>query len=205
MKALKYFLGTVFALTMVASSPALAQVAGSSHDLSTPTEEICVYCHTPHNGDVAGTAPLWNRVNNTTPGAFTMYDSPTIDMTIAGDPQDVSLACLSCHDGVTAYNNILQGTASNIGVMSGARAIGLDAAGLGNDHPISITYDETVDTAFNADDATVPNFIGGLPLYGVANDQVECATCHNPHDTTNGSFLRATNVQSSLCTTCHIK
>lgn len=135
--------------------------------------------------------------------SFAMYTSPTLDMTIAADPQGVSLACLSCHDGVTAYNNIIRGTASNIGTMSGVRAVGAD--GLGNDHPISITYDNTVDTAFVADSATVPNDVGGLPLYGAGNDQVECATCHNPHDATNGSFLRATNVQSSLCLTCHIK
>jgi len=146
MKTLKYAVGAAFALVMVASNPASAQVTGSAHDLSTATEEICVYCHTPHNGNTAIPAPLWNRDMVVT--SFAMYTSPTLDMTIAADPQGVSLACLSCHDGVTAYNNIIRGTASNIGVMPAVdgvtnfNAIGSD--GLGNDHPISITYDNTV-------------------------------------------------------------
>jgi predicted CXXCH cytochrome family protein len=207
MKTLKYLLGATFALTMVASIPAQAQVTGSAHDLSTVTEEICVYCHTPHNGDVTSEAPLWNRTMAVT--TFAMYTSPTMDMTVATDPQGVSLACLSCHDGVTAYNNIIRGTASNIGTMpalNGTTAwnsVGFD--GLGNDHPISITYDPLVAGGATEFNAAAAGEVGGLPLYGAGSNQVECATCHNPHDTTNGKFLRATNVQSTLCTTCHVK
>jgi len=145
--------------------------------------------------------------------SFAMYTSPTLDMSIAADPQGVSLACLSCHDGVTAYNNTIRpvaGTLSKVGNMAAVpfTAVGLD--GLGNDHPLSVTYDIVADTGFNAATGlgAVGANVGGLPLYDRAvgsNDQVECATCHNPHDTTNGKFLRATNVQSSLCITCHIK
>lgn len=206
MKTIKYLLGATFALTMVASTPALAVVQGSLHDLSAATEEICVYCHTPHNGDVTSVAPLWNRTMAVT--TFAMYTSPTIDMTIAADPQGISLACLSCHDGVTAYNNIIRGTAGNIGVMPSVagtdfNAVGAD--GLGNDHPISVTYDVALGGGATEFNAITAGNVGGLPLYGVGQNQVECATCHNPHDTTNGKFLRATNVQSTLCTTCHVK
>lgn len=51
----------------------------------------------------------------------------------------------------------------------------------------------------------------GLPLYdGNSLGQglgptVECASCHDPHKTAYGTFLRRTNVGSSLCLTCHIK
>lgn len=200
MKNMKYVLGAALGLTMFASGAALAveDISTTPHNLSNGTEGICVYCHTPHNGDVTGTAPLWNRVNNTTPGAFTMYSSPTIDMTIAGDPGDISLACLSCHDGATAYNNTVVNnlSLSAAGTMALPFAVGSD--GLGNDHPISVTYDNTLDTAFNALPAT-------LPLYGAGSDQLECATCHNPHEATNASFLRVVNTNSSLCLTCHIK
>ena len=164
-----------------------------------------MYCHTPHNGDVTGTAPLWNRVNNTTPGAFAMYTSPTMDMIVASDPQDISLACLSCHDGATAYNNTVvdTGTLSAAGTMTGVFAVGSVASGgLTNDHPISVTYDNSAgvngDTAFNAQPAS-------LPFYGVGGNQLECATCHNPHEATNASFLRILNTNSALCVTCHIK
>ncbi len=48
-----------------------------------------------------------------------------------------------------------------------------------------------------------------LPLYNGTllglGPMVECATCHNPHVTANGSFLRMSNVGSALCLACHIK
>ena len=49
-----------------------------------------------------------------------------------------------------------------------------------------------------------------IPLYtrnDLTSDQpfVECASCHDPHNTTNGTFLRTTNAGSALCLTCHIK
>jgi predicted CXXCH cytochrome family protein len=195
--ALLFFAGTA---TTYAQS-----IVGTLHDLSgsSPnTTQTCVYCHAPHAGVIGLAAPLWNR-NNPAPGTFTMYDSPTIQMTIASGPQGVSLACLSCHDGVTAYNSLVNapsdGTAIT-GTMSGSRALGQD---LSNDHPISITYDPTADTAFNA--ASSVTGAGGLVLFGAGADQVECGSCHNPHDNTNGTFLRKLNTNSDICTTCHIK
>lgn len=47
-----------------------------------------------------------------------------------------------------------------------------------------------------------------LLLYTRAGDdlpRVECASCHDPHNTTNGTFLRRTNAGSGLCLTCHNK
>lgn len=207
MKTFKYLIGAAFVLSMVGSTSALAQtVDGTPHDLEVGTEGVCVYCHTPHNAG-AGGAPLWNRDMAVT--TFAMYSSPTLDMTIATDPVGVSLACLSCHDGATAYNNTIApppGILSAGGTMAAPFAIGLD--GLGNDHPISLTYNTGDDPAFFAitGPAVKGANIGGLPLYGAGYDQVECATCHNPHDnTTNGKFLRETVASSTICTTCHQK
>ena len=48
-------LGAMALLTMAWGTAAQAQIAGSSHDLrieitSLPgTEQLCVFCHTPHN------------------------------------------------------------------------------------------------------------------------------------------------------------
>jgi predicted CXXCH cytochrome family protein len=207
---MKYLVGAAIGLTMVVSSAAQAQIQNSAHDLSGGTGEICIYCHTPHNGDISGDAPLWNRTMATT--TFNMYSNPaTIDMTIAADPQDISLACLSCHDGVTAYNNVINdpnGLATDIRTMDAVnptRAVGslANSGSLTNDHPISITYDITADTAFKAV-ATVEG--AGLVFYGAGGDQVECATCHNPHLTTGTvSFLRISNTNSALCLACHDK
>ncbi len=182
--------------------------------------EICVYCHTPHNTNTAIAAPLWNR--ETPAGPYTMYSSASIDMTIASSPQGSSLACLSCHDNTIALDQIINvppakfGSASSgVGINSCATSchVGVNPAGgsnfegtnigtdLSDDHPVSITYDPTLDPQFHA--ATNGKVGGILPLYGVGKDQVECASCHNPHDNSNRPFLRIDNANSALCSTCH--
>ena len=40
---------------------------------------------------------------------------------------------------------------------------------------------------------------------GLAEPFVECATCHDPHGTTNATFLRIANTGSALCLACHDK
>lgn len=127
-------------------------------------------------------------------------------MTIESTPGDVSLMCLSCHDGSMAYDSLLNNPGvSNKGVMTGRVAIGAD--GLANDHPISIEYDPSKDSDF----APVTNGrVGGLPLFVKSGDtgpatQVECSTCHDAHDPGNGNYLRMSNASSNLCLTCHIK
>lgn len=188
-----------------AGTASAQNVVGSSHDLTSQggtTTQVCVYCHTPHNADTASVV-LWNRTNPD-PTTFTMYDSPTLDSkTNAGGPQGVSLACLSCHDGATAFNALINapsdGTAAT-GTIGGGTAIGADE--LANDHPISMTYDAVADTGIRT------TMTSPLPLFGSGGDQVECATCHNPHDqnaTGDGNFLRLTTANSALCTNCHIK
>ena len=134
------------ALLGVFSASALAQtVVGSAHDLSddftTPDNQVCIYCHAPHNALVA--VPLWNHAS--TAQTFTMYSSSTLDNTIAGQPSSISKQCLSCHDGVTNIDAYGGGAGTeNMGTtFPGSGAImGTD---LGNDHPVSINYDNTAD------------------------------------------------------------
>ncbi len=189
------------ALLLVAGG-ASAQIANTDHDLSSSGGNICVFCHTPHNANPDDTVPLWNRDTTTT--TFTMYDSPTMDMTVAGSPQGSSLACLSCHDGTIATDQLYGGTGDPAKKLTGDKNLG---ANLDDDHPISITYATTGangDTAFN--DAVSGTLGGGsLPLFGTSSDQVECATCHSVHDETIGKFLRMDNGGSAMCLACHIK
>jgi predicted CXXCH cytochrome family protein len=128
----------------------------------------------PHNASNVG-APLWNRTNQT--NAFQMYSKDN-SATFVLDATDtnasnrkvgpVSLACLSCHDGATAFNSLNQGpmidTDNNIQPtaytftsggaavvnMAQASAPGPSSADLGtdltNDHPISFTYDAALAT-----------------------------------------------------------
>ena len=119
--------------------------------------------------------------------------------------------------------------------MMAANAITNLGTNLVNDHPIGIGYcGSTVapagatltcgDADFNTPASAVINatriwFVEGaggdgvrqktdLLLYTRASDllpRVECASCHDPHNTTNGTFLRRSNAGSGLCLTCHVK
>lgn len=176
---------------------------------------VCVYCHTPHNKNATVDAPLWNRNANTS--GYTPYTSPTLDSTV-GQPTGVSLACLSCHDGTIGIDVIVNqpGATGDTGGFTPGAVMMRDTGDpnynprltqdLSDDHPISMQYagpgGSNVDTAFN--DLTSAKS-GGLRFFGSAKDEVQCASCHNPHDKTNGKFLRISNTSSALCLTCHIK
>jgi predicted CXXCH cytochrome family protein len=94
------------------------------------------------------------------------------------------------------------GTPTLVIPTTSAAYIGND---LTNDHPISITFD-----AGGAEfETAVAGMVGSggadsVPLYGSGLDQVECGSCHNPHDATGvGKFLRFS--EAAVCTLCHIK
>lgn len=146
------------------STPASAQIAGTKHNLGTSgvagnnrfsaTAEICVFCHTPHGADNSAAVPLWNRT--LVSGSYTTYDSlgtSSLDGRVA-PVGSVSIACLSCHDGVQSMSAVINapgsglssaawtsgawtGTNQTAGVMTGVAALGID---LRNDHPIGIQY-----------------------------------------------------------------
>lgn len=103
------FLGLVVQGTVAVAD----SIVGSKHDLSTAggVDEICVFCHTPHdanadldndgNDDVdhatRPSAPLWNR-RITDMGTYSMYTSDTLNSDCDATPSPLSLVCLSCHD-----------------------------------------------------------------------------------------------------------
>lgn len=69
--------------------------------------EVCVYCHTPHGANSNVTLPLWNRTLRAT--TYTTYASlGTSSMTQpVTQPGPNSIACLSCHDGQTAIDSVI--------------------------------------------------------------------------------------------------
>lgn len=117
---------------------------------ATGTDQICVFCHTPH-GSAAGGAPIWNRTLKADTGYYTTYSntgSSTLDGQILGAVGSTSLACLSCHDGSQAMDAMLNapgsGNPSVAGyTWTGSKTLtGLPNLGsdLSNDHPIGIQY-----------------------------------------------------------------
>jgi Doubled CXXCH motif (Paired_CXXCH_1) len=69
--------------------------------------EVCVYCHTPHGANRTVDAPLWNRTMRvTTYQTYDLLGTPGITQPIT-QPGIASLTCLSCHDGQTAVDSII--------------------------------------------------------------------------------------------------
>jgi len=184
------------ALAMIAgfSTISLAGIQGEMHDLSDNglgSSEICVFCHVPHNPvDELNGGPLWNHTVTTQ--TFTLYDASTT--TASG----ISALCLSCHDGTT-FVDAFGGNvgATTITTINAAADIGLD---LTDDHPVMMAYPTDWATTGDFNDP------GALSSGQVFSGNVECASCHDPHDqSTYGKFLRADNAGSALCLDCHNK
>lgn len=230
-----------FAVPFCSFAAPVSNVANTPHNLSTTgpgslkstdETEICVFCHTPHNANPA--VPLWNHYS-TTAKTFLLYTaSPTLDMTKPDYPKglaadSISRLCLTCHDGTTAFNTLVNPSGS-LGTNPGWDdfALTFEIAGvyaegegpyLGTDltrmHPIGFDYTSaaadteiyTIDTPKGQD----------LKFFGPGQNLLECPTCHNPHVDYNYNgisqpeygrydpFLRKSNKSSNLCFACHDK
>ena len=123
---------------------------------------------------------------------------------------------------------------NGLAMSAGVAVLGAD---LSNDHPIGIQYGGfdpgtgQIDPDFeNAAGALETATINGGPVWWVDTEatpngnrdksdmilytrggepNVECATCHDPHEetatATQVNFLRLSNDSSDLCLACHIK
>ncbi|WP_157671888.1 cytochrome c3 family protein [Desulfuromonas soudanensis] len=200
----------------------MAVIKDTKHDLSSGnvngsgsnTDETCVFCHTPHGASASGTAPLWNRTNDTTPTGT--YGNPTGTMNAVPLAADVALTdavlCLSCHDG--SIGNTLTNPPNSLGATALAVTATLSAganlgADMSNDHPIGMSYGDAItggDTELVAAAGGLPLFSQTLSVAGAKTDVVWCSSCHDVHGKVGVStFLQVTNAASALCTTCHSK
>ena len=193
-----------FIVVLVFTGITFGQISGTAHDFSGSgygSTEICIFCHTPHNASTTvNGAPLWNH--EVTTATFTLYTSPTFDATNS-QPDGASKLCLSCHDGTVAIDSYGGNTGTNF--MTGTALIGTD---LSNDHPVTFTYDAALATTDGGlfDPTTTNSGLGGtIDQDLLFNHSLECASCHDVHDDTFGSFLRISNGSSAFCLTCHDK
>jgi predicted CXXCH cytochrome family protein len=197
--------------------------------------QTCVFCHTPHGGSnsvplwnraaatttyqvytsstMDAASPTSAAIQSSVSGAcMSCHDgSIAIDVltNLAGQAHVASVAFTRQATAKATYTNSGTGTGN---LMSGGLAfLGSD---LRNDHPVTIIY-ETARAATPAEFVTqtvtgtkiTVGATNPLPLFGAssATATVECASCHNPHNNTNGMFLRKSNAGSAMCLTCHIK
>jgi cytochrome c553 len=69
--------------------------------------EVCVYCHTPHGADGTKKLPLWNRTTLATNyQTYNQLNTTSLTQEVS-QPGVNSLSCLSCHDGQTAIDSII--------------------------------------------------------------------------------------------------
>ena len=202
---LKTFLNIVFVLSL--PSLVFAGIADSKHNLSisgpgtikaSEESQICLFCHTPHNANPR--SPLWNRAN---PGiTYAPYSSSTIQAS-PGQPTGSSILCLSCHDGTIALGELLNQQmpipfeGNQVYMPSGSSRLGTD---LSDDHPVSFVYSNAL--ALGNSELAHPN---ELPREIKLDDQqqLQCTSCHDPHDNPYGKFLVMPHRNGQLCTACH--
>jgi predicted CXXCH cytochrome family protein len=213
-------------VTAIATVAFPQSIVGSRHDLSTTggianrstnESQVCVFCHTPHQGSTS-TRPLWNKTLSAVT-TYGTYSSTTLNATPTdiGGSTGISNLCMSCHDGTVAVNNLsnpsttgtpTMGTGTELNAqfqIASTRAANMGSS-LVNDHPINFTYNAALVTADG--DLATPNSTSyvdaahNIPLYG---GQMQCGSCHNPHNNANGAFLRVSNAGSAMCRTCHTK
>ncbi|NMG00527.1 hypothetical protein GPA27_24410 [Aromatoleum toluolicum] len=215
-----------------------AKVSNTKHNLSATgpgtvkaatgasgTDQICVFCHTPHAANATAPGPLWNRTLSS--ATYTPYTSNSLDAEDIlngpiGQPGGASKLCLSCHDGTLALGAVANSpgsgtgrTISMVGTPDGkmpttgnttgyTRNLGVD---LRNDHPISFTFDGTLATR-DGEFRSPPYSAGSKTVVGIRTSsnkpilpldhegKVQCTSCHDPH--LNASkFLRLNRFQKT--------
>jgi predicted CXXCH cytochrome family protein len=181
----------------VKHSPHNLSASGTGPIRAGSEDAICIFCHTAHNA--SATAPLWNRRNPVL--TYTTYESSTLK-SVPGQPTGTSRLCLSCHDGTIALGDVRSRRGGIPMTVAGPMPTGRSKLGLdlSDDHPISMSYQEAVSESGGTLRPTA--HADGRPLVG-EDGQVQCTSCHDPHDNSFGQFLRTTPVSGALCLSCH--
>lgn len=197
----------MLAALLLGASPAAnaqTQIANTVHNLTpggpgqlkeTRPTGLCVYCHTPHNANPA--IALWNR--DLPAVTYRLYTSSTLQA-VPNQPTGSSRLCLSCHDGILALSSLRKpppGEELKLGPMAGKDLLGTD---LSDDHPISFVYDSEL--AVKRGELVDPSTLTSK-LHLDATKQLQCTTCHDPHEDRRPMFLRMDNADGALCLSCH--
>lgn len=195
---------------LVAAPSASAQqmsIVNSPHNLSAsgpgPIRAVdesqpCIFCHTPHNATAA--KPLWNRSLST--ASYTPYRSNSLQA-LPDQPTGSSKLCLSCHDGTIALGSVVS-RHQEITMAGGVTRMPAGTTNLGtdlsDDHPVSFKYDATLIQKNQKlrNPASLPDTVKLDE-----NLELQCTSCHEPHDNQFGNFLVMSNSASQLCVTCH--
>jgi len=203
------FVGALLLLVFTAIAACAASIVDSKHNLAisgpggvkaTLETEICIFCHTPHQK--TGDVPLWNHAMPVQ--QYTPYSSTTLKATDVRQPTGASKLCLSCHDGTVALGMVnsrrtqIQMRDAVTTMPPGSTRLGTD---LSDDHPISFKYDSAL--ASQNPELKDPTTLDARVRLD-HDRQLQCTSCHDPHNDQFGKFLVQDNAGSALCLNCHV-
>jgi predicted CXXCH cytochrome family protein len=173
---------------------------GDTWNIAANNARTCNVCHTTHTGDMGVSGvPLWDHA--VTSATFDVYVGTAAMQGTVSSPSGATQLCLSCHDGTLGLDSFggVVNTTSNQMQVGNPAYVGTD---LTDDHPVSVTYEGTAAGLFASPTNTATQIFEISP--GVF--QVECASCHEPHNSAGvGSMLVMDPANSALCTSCHNK
>ena len=190
------------------------------------SEENCRVCHVPHDHGRARytNGLLWNH--EVSSATYTMYDnswSSTLTHTQDAEPTGSSKLCLACHDGTVGIDTFDKYAGNPYPVMAYGDNLQIPQFTDGGNpdmrgtHPISIVYDSgdgDVGAAGGLNPVATAWELSGTIADTLEDGKVQCATCHDVHDSQGVSvpgtrLLRASQrgsgKESALCLTCHNK
>ena len=191
-------------------------ISGPGQIKSTTEKQVCIFCHTPH--DAEPHTPLWNKKLNKGTN-YNMYWSNSLESLSPGGkpvtPDGASKLCLSCHDGTIAIGEVRSRRSpipmqNNITTMP-STSRGYLGTNLSGSHPISFVVTQKMITQSYVTGSNLASMTemkddpDGVRLD--SNNEVQCISCHNPHQDDNFSasgvhFLRKSNI-TQVCIICH--
>ncbi len=183
----------------ILNSPHNLSATGPGGIRAVSESEVCLFCHTPHRA-APDVVPLWNHALSK--AAYVPYDSSTMKAAV-GQPSGASKLCLSCHDGTVALG-MINSRSTPIAMQSGVTVMPVGRTRLGtdlsDDHPISFTYDAAL-AATDGQLRDPASLVDRVRLDGTG--QMQCTSCHDPHNNQFGKFMVKDNRGSALCISCH--
>lgn len=207
--------------------PISSMTGGNKHNLSSlnsavnykaenPSDprsnQICIYCHTPHNA--VSKDVLWNRHDPTK--TFGHYSSPTLviddpdvrALSQYGEPNGSSRLCLSCHDGETALGAVANGPP----ISFPAQYTKVAMLNISSHHPVSFVYNNDVLLKIlskrpTSEEFKLPPAVSPVKLDSL--QRMQCTACHDPHQNWADHEVQPTPpfwvapTHDEVCLTCH--
>jgi predicted CXXCH cytochrome family protein len=214
--------GMIVVTALVLIGPRLAvggTIANTKHDLSsnnstagaihsTSQGDTCVFCHITHRSQPAAFRPLWSHTMTTTNLTWaptTTVRGTTLPTSITSTQLAGSRGCMSCHDGTIALGDLFKGVDSTVagtnvvaGKLTSTSVNFINPAAMQTNHPLGVAKPAAV-TGFTAFKTVPSTSAVNYDSQGL----VQCDSCHNPHDNTNGTFLKIPPAGGAICLTCH--